>query len=229
MTAPKRKAKTSPGKTAGKGTARTKAGHPAGSAEQRIKLFVEALLSNGENVTQAALAAGFSPKSAASQGSRLLKNVKVQQILDSRRAELLGKSQLTTERVLESVAQALFFDPRKLYRDDGTLKPIQELDDGTAMALAGLEIVEEYGPATDTELEPQPHGGGLKRSHGRRVVTGYTAKVKWLDKNAAREQAAKMLGLYGADNRQRIDPIADLLAELMKRQSAPPVTEQEAG
>lgn len=44
---------------------------------ERQAAFVEALLSNGGNATQAALAAGYSEKTAASQASRLLKNAKV--------------------------------------------------------------------------------------------------------------------------------------------------------
>lgn len=226
MASPKVKSTGSPKKKA----ARVKPGQNKLSAEQRRSLFIEAYLSNGENATQAAMAAGFSPKSAGCQGSRLLKNVKVAQELDSRRAKVLEKAGLNTERVLQSIADALFFDPRKLYREDGALKAVTDLDDSTAQALAGIEIVEEYGPApNDMELEAQPNGGGLKRSRGRRVVVGYTAKIKWLDKNTAREQALKHFGLFSKDNGQRIDPIADLVAELMKRRSAPPITEQDAG
>lgn len=200
-------------------TSRKKAAVPrktptAGSAEQRRKLFIEAFLSNGENVTEAALAAGFAPKSASSQGSRLLKTAKVKAEIDKRRAEIIesiqDKTNLTVARVLESLAHAVLFDPRKLYREDGTLKPVNELDDATAMALTGFEIVEEYAPNAPTELEPQAHGGGLKRF--RRTVVGHTAKVKWLDKNTAREQALKHLGLFDKDNRQRIDPLLALLA-----------------
>lgn len=91
-----------------------KAGHPAGSAEQRIKLFVEALLSNGENVTQAAISAGFSPKSAASQGSRLLRNVKVRQELDNRRTAVLDKFQITTEATMAQIWGIATADTREL-------------------------------------------------------------------------------------------------------------------
>ncbi len=219
MATSNRKAKTSPKKKAEPKTARstksktkrTKIG--SASAADRRKLFIEAYLSNGQNITQAALAAGFAPKSAASQGSRLLKDAKIRQELDSRRGALMEKAQLTTESVLESLRQALFFDPRKLYREDGSLKLVTELDDDTAMALASFEVFEEYGPTgTSTELEPQPHGGGLKRQH--RGVIGHTAKIKWLDKTATREQAAKMLGMFERDNRQKTDPLAELIAQL---------------
>lgn len=176
---------------------------PEAAQARRLK-FVEAYISNGENATDAAIAAGFSAHTAGSQGSRLLKDVNVQAQIRERRAQLLNKLELTTEAVLRSLAQAVFFDPRKLYRPDGTLKAVHELDDDTAMALAGLEVTQEMGPGpVDTELEPQPHGGGLKRQQGQKVLRSITAKVKWHDKTAAREQAMKHLGLFKADNTQR--------------------------
>lgn len=181
-----------------------KVGTSQAAAEARKLRFVEAMIATDDNITQAAVMAGFSARSAAQQGSRLLKDAKVQQLLKDRRRALLTKLELTSESVLRSLAQSVFFDPRKLYRADGTLKDVHELDDDTAMALAGLEVTEEMGPApADTGMEPQGHGGALKRQQGRKVLRSITAKVKWHDKTAAREQAMKHLGLFKADNTQR--------------------------
>jgi glycine/D-amino acid oxidase-like deaminating enzyme len=202
------------------------------SAADRRKRFAEAYLLNDGNITKAALAVGFAPRSAAQQGSRLLKNDEVQQLIQQRREQVLvaaqEKVQLTTEAVLRSLAQALFFDPRKLYRKDGSMLAIHELDEDTAQALSGFEVIEHLSalPA-DVSLEPQPHGGGLKRYDGRKVVTSLTAKVKWLDKNTARDQAARMLGMFEKDNRQQANPLTDLLGALMKTRSAVPIVEAE--
>lgn len=160
---------------------RIKAGHPKGGAAARISLFVEALLSNGENVTHAALAAGFSPKSAASQGSRLLKNVKVQQELNNRRSEVLAKFKLTTERTLQEIARLAYSDPRSFYNLDGSLKKIHELDDDCAASIASIEM---------DEIKAQGE------------VIGVTRKIKQWDKNSALEKAVKILGLYLKDNEQ---------------------------
>lgn len=184
---------------AGKAKTRTKAGHPAGSADHRRKLFIEALLSNGENVTQAALAAGFSPKSAASQGSRLLKNVKVQQELDSRRTQVLQKAGLTTERVLQEVARLAYADPRRFFREDGSLKPVHELDDDTAATVASIEVDEI-------------------KSDG--AVVGYTRKFKQWDKNSALDKAMKHMGLYQKDNAQGGEAAANVLGALNKLSDA---------
>ena len=169
--------------------------------EQRRKLFVEAFLSNGGNATQAALTAGFSASTDAKQGHRLSKNVQVRAEIDRRSAEVIEKAQeatqLTIERVMRSLAQALFFDPRKLYREDGSLKPIPELDDDTAQALAGFEVFEEYT------------GRGEERT-----LAGFTKKVKWLDKNTAREQALKHLGAFEKDNKQPNAGLAEAVGKL---------------
>lgn len=45
-------------------------------------IFVTEFIKNGGNATQAAIAAGYSEKTAYSQGSRLLKSVEIQQYLN---------------------------------------------------------------------------------------------------------------------------------------------------
>lgn len=152
------------------------------SAAARRARFIEALLSNGENITHAALAAGFSPKSAAQQGSRLLKHVEVQQALNSRRAEVLQKFQLTTDRTLQEIARLAFSDVRKLFGPDGQLKPIHELDDDAAACISSIDIDELMD--------------------GQNII-GVSKKFKHWDKNSALEKAMKHLGAYERDNKQQ--------------------------
>jgi len=177
---------------------KVKASSSQAAAESRRTLFIEAYLANGGNATNAAKAAGFSEKSAHQQGCALLKHPKVIHRLDERRKELAQKYELTTENVIKSLAQAVYFDPRKLYDENGNLKPITELDDDTAQALSGFEVMEEKGSGED-----------------RGKVIGFTKKVKWLDKNVAREQAMKHLGLYEQDNKQR-NPLENLPRDVIQ-------------
>jgi phage terminase small subunit len=204
-------AKKAPAKKAAKTKAPKKAkpGQNAASTEQRRHLFIEAYLSNGENATQAALAAGFSPHSAACQGSRLLKNVKVRQILDSRRAEALSQLQkdtgITLERTLREIARGAFFDVRKLFNSDGTPKSIQELDDDTAAVLAGLDV-QQIG---------QDDG-----------AVSMVKKYKLADRKGYLDMLMKHLGGYKKDNEQgaeaSVNAIATLIASMGK--STLPVT-----
>ena len=114
-----------------------------------------------------------------------MKHAEVLAQIEQRQAELRKKFELTTESVLNNLRQTLHFDPRKLYDEHGNLKPVHELDDDTAMALTGLEQIEEFS------------GRGTARVH-----VGMTKKVKWVDKNVARDQANKILGNYQKDNEQ---------------------------
>ena len=173
---------------------KVKAGNTQEDAANRRKLFIEAYLTNGGNASQAAIAAGYSPHTAGVTGSRLLKHAEVLAQLQQRRNALLSKLELTTESVLKSLAQAVHFDPRKLYDASGGLKPIHDLDEDTAMALSGFEVTEEKD---------------------RGEVVGVTEKGGWLDKSAAREQAMKHLGLYEQDNKQR-NPLENLPRDVIQ-------------
>lgn len=177
---------------------RPKAGNTQEDAEHRRKLFVEAYLTNGGNASQAAVAAGFSGKTAGAAGSRLLKHVEVLTMLQQRRKVVIEKMELTTERTLREIARLAYVDPRKFFHADGTPKEITELDDDTAAALAGMEVTEEWV------------GSGKDR-----VKIGVTKKYKLADKNAALEKAMKHLGQYEQDNKQR-SPLEGISRDALK-------------
>lgn len=59
------------------------------------------------NATQAAIRAGYSEKTAYSQGQRLLKNVEIQEHLQKRQADLQNDA-VTPEKVIEELAKIGF-------------------------------------------------------------------------------------------------------------------------
>ena len=65
---------------------------------QRKRAFCEAYLTSG-NATQAAIAAGYSPKTARSQGQRLLTFVDVQEYLEKRNQEISEANTAQMEEV----------------------------------------------------------------------------------------------------------------------------------
>lgn len=168
--------------------AKQKAGTSKEAAEQRKRLFVEAYIANGGNGKRAAIAAGFSPKAAAQQASRLLTDANVSQLVQERTQKLAEKMELTTERTLREVARLAYFDPRKLLDENGNQKRLQDLDDDTAAAIAGLEIEDKLNP-----VDP-----GAK---GR--TTSLVFKYKIGDKNSALDKAMRHLGLFKEDNKQK--------------------------
>jgi phage terminase small subunit len=130
------------------------------------------------NATQAAIRAGYSAKTAGSQAFDLLKKPEIQGAISARQQERQKRTEVTQDRVLQEVARLAFLDIRKVLTDGGNLKPISELDDDTAAAIAGLEIMEEH------------QGSGADR-----VFIGYTKKLKLSDKKGALELLMRHLGM----------------------------------
>lgn len=173
-----------------------KAGTSKASAEQRRALFIDAYIANGENGTQAAVTAGYKPGRAAEKAAqRMSQDVVVQAALEERRAALREKSGLTVERVLRELARITFFDPRKLFDAKGNPIDLTALDDDTAAAVQGLEVLEEF------------EGSGKDK-----VFVGYVKKYRIAGKVEAISHAMKHLGLFEKDNKQQTDPIRELLA-----------------
>lgn len=157
------------------------------------------------NATQAAIRAGYSARTAASQGERLLRNVEIAAAVAQAAHKTATKLELTRERVLQETARIAFFDARKLFRDDGSPKSLHELDDDTAAAISGLDVLEEF-----------------ETRDGERTQVGLVKKYRIADKNSALDRAAKLLALFGDHNKQLTDPLVDLLKGLGR--SALPVT-----
>lgn len=130
------------------------------------------------NAAAAARRAGFSEKTARQIGERLLTNVYIQSAIQERMQARQQRTEITADRVLKELARVAFFDPRKLFNADGSPKAISELDDDTAAALAGVEVLEEFD------------GTGKDR-----VFLGYTKKYKVSDKNTALTNAMRHLGM----------------------------------
>lgn len=105
----------------------------------RRSAFVAAYLVH-RNATKSAIEAGYSPKTAASQGERLLRNAEIRAAIDAGMARLTDRAEVTAERILRERARLAFFDPRKLLDAEGNPIPLQDLDDDTAAAIAGLDV-----------------------------------------------------------------------------------------
>lgn len=130
------------------------------------------------NATQAAIRAGYSPKTANEQGCRLLANVSISDAVAAGRAKLTKKAEITAERVIAELGKLAFLDIRKAFHEDGNLKPIHEIDDDTSAAISGLEVESIYG------------GRGEDRDN-----IGTIKKIKLSDKRGALDSLAKILGM----------------------------------
>ncbi len=83
------------------------------------------------NGTQAAIRAGYSARTAYSQASRLLNDVKVQAELERRRRDLIERTELSQDRVLEEVRRLAFH-------------PIQPGIHSASQKIRALELLGRY-------------------------------------------------------------------------------------
>lgn len=151
------------------------------SAAERYERFAREWVID-HNATRAAIASGYSEKTAESQGSRLLRNVKVREIIDRLEREVRERLDITKEKVEREIASMAFIDIRTFYRDDGTIKPPREWTREEAAAVASMEVEEMFegrgkdrvwvGYVKKIKLWPRleanailgaPHGVGMKR------------------------------------------------------------------
>lgn len=168
--------------------------------------FVAEYLANGLNATKAAISAGYSAKNADTEGSRLLVNVKVAAEISRKTEKIIAKLDISVERTLTEVGRLAFFDPRKFFESDGSLKPIHELDDDHAAAIAGMEVTELF------DGKPQKDGDGEEQKH----VYGLLKKIKLSDKGSALDKLMRYHSLY-KDKVEVVFPLADRISRARSR------------
>lgn len=128
------------------------------------------------NATQAAIRAGYSPKTAHAIGGENLKKPAIAEAIQTAQSARLASVNITAQRVLSELARIGFSDVRKVFGPSGTLRDAEEWDDETGAAVSAVEVVETRPGEKDAE-------------------SIYTKKIKLWDKNTALGNLAKHLGL----------------------------------
>lgn len=117
-------------------------------------LFAEHYLSDsGRNATLAAKNAGYSVKTAHSQGQRLLKNVELQKYIQHKTAPLLDKLGITQEKVLREFASIGFAKLSDYMHEDYTIKNMDEIDPDKVGAMESVEVTTRSIPSGDSFIE----------------------------------------------------------------------------
>ena len=145
------------------------------------------------NATQAAIRAGYSRKTASWIGPQLLGKTHVAQEIEKGSLKRQARTEVTQDMVIRELARIAFSDVRKLYREDGSMKNLSELDDDTAATLAGIETLEEF------------MGAG-----GDRCLIGHTKKGRLWDKGRALELLGKHLGMFVDRSKVEVDGGLDI-------------------
>ena len=120
---------------------------------------------------------GVGYNTAGVEGSKLLKNPKIQVLVGKLRDERNKRLEITADKVLAVFARRAFYDPAELYQADGkTLKPITQLPPDLAACITAIEVDENYN---------------LKTKETRT----FTKKIKLADSTANAVHLAKYLNL----------------------------------
>ncbi|WP_300562976.1 terminase small subunit [Companilactobacillus sp.] len=116
--------------------------------------FVEEYLKD-LNATKAAERAGYSAKTAYSQGQRLLKDVEIQELITAARIARSERTQIDSDWVLARLAAEADADVADIYDDNGNLRPVKEWPLIWRKGLvAGIETVREaIGQSANGEAE----------------------------------------------------------------------------
>lgn len=137
-------------------------------------------------------------------GSKLLRNTKVQEYISERMKEREQRTEVTQDMVIQELARIAFLDISKLYNENGKLKNIQDIDKDTVKAIASLETLEEYDGYGDD-----------------REKIGDTQKVKLLDKTKALELLGRHLGIFNdkidvnvKEKEEKKNAISDILSQM---------------
>lgn len=125
------------------------------------------------NATQAAIRAGYSPKTANEQGARLLANASVQEAIAKAMAERSRRTGISQDRVIQELARIAFVNPKNIIDfEDASVRPDVTEDD-----LACIQSVK-------VKTTDGPKGTSMER------------EVKLNDKMKALEQLGKHLGMF---------------------------------
>jgi hypothetical protein len=90
------------------------------------------------NAARAAIRGGYSPRTAASQGQRLLKSAAVGKEIARAEGKLLSKADNWVENAIKEAATIAFMDPGRLVDEKGALLPFDQMPQDAWPGLTNL-------------------------------------------------------------------------------------------
>lgn len=142
---------------------------------QRRRLFVLEYLKD-LNGTQAAIRAGYSAAGAEVTASKLLRNPKVKQAVDSAIARRAARVEVKVDDIVRELYRLATVDISQAFDSKGALLPFHKMGEDVRRAISGVETDELYG--------------------AEGVSLGVTRKVKFWPKTAALELLGKHLRMF---------------------------------
>lgn len=154
--------------------------------------FIDLLLTNGGNQTQAYLGAGYvcDADAAKASASQLLAHPNVRSVYEAKRHRLAALANISLERIAAELALEALHDPISLYDDTGQLKPPTQWPADLRRCVQEMT----YIPGRETE-----RNGAIERTPAH-------WKIKFVNRQTALELLGKYRGMFKddkiVDNRQ---------------------------
>ena len=118
---------------------------------QKQKRFVDEYLID-LNATQAAIRAGYSPDSARSIGSALLKKPQIRAYIDKAMAERSKRTGVNQDRIVRELARVAFLNASKVIDTKDATVLADAMEDDTA-AIASVKVKQTFGDYESIERE----------------------------------------------------------------------------
>ena len=144
-----------------------------GKLTPRQSMFVKEYLVD-LNATQAAIRAGYSPRTAQEQSARLLSKAIVSDAVAAGMAKRAAKVEINADYVLARLAEIDRMDVLDIMNDDMTLKPVSAWPSSWRRYLSGFDVAE--------------------MKDGQDAI-GVLKKIKWPDKVKNLELLGKHIGV----------------------------------
>lgn len=142
--------------------------------------FVRAYLLD-PNATRAAIAAGYSPKTAAQQGSVLLRHLKVSRAIQTAMDARAKRQEVSADDVLHELKLLAFADiGRVFHQETGDMLPVVDMPEEARRTIAGIEADAIWD----------------RDEYGNKTQIGVTRKIKFWDKLGALTALGKHLKLF---------------------------------
>lgn len=138
------------------------------------------------NGAQAAIRAGYSPKTAKEQATRLLTNVHVQQYVSEQQQKRQERTLITADMVIAELAKIGFYNVKDFVNGGNNVLELKHIDSDKTAAVSGVKTKLKEDGSVETE-------------------------IKFHDKVSALEKLGRHLGIFEKDNNQLKPETPDLL------------------
>ena len=172
--------------------------------EEQQQLFVLEYMKD-LNATQAAIRAKYSADTAAQQGSRLLRNVKVQQAIIELKAERNKELKVDAKYVLNRLLDIDQLDVLDILDPSGCIKPVDEWPKSWRQNISSFEIAGDENQGQVVKLKFPDKVKNLELI-GRHVEVGAWVTNQTIDLNA--------------NHKHEVSILSDLIDELSNEQSS---------